>query len=136
MKDYGMQGFAYMKLFAVFLLTSVTLSALQNPQVVSQLETMKTGQKSDPSAPNIRNTALLEIWKGKEGNPHYKFQPASGQAVETTEATAMVGVIKHANPVELIVRADQHVTVGDLDSVILPARENGTQVWRSNDKKQ
>ena len=136
MKDYGMQGFTYMKLFSVFLLASVTLSALQNPAVITQLEVMKTNQKtSDPSAPDVRKTAMLEIWEGKDGNPHYKFQLPSGQAIETSDAVAMLDKIKQANPVELIIRADRHVTVGDMDAVILPAREIGIQVWRSNDKK-
>lgn len=135
MKNYEVQGFIYLKLFSVFLLASVTLLALQNPAVITQLEVMKTKQKtSDPSAPDVRKTALLEIWE-KDGNPHYKFQPPSGQASETSDATAMLGTIKQANPVELIIRADRHVTVGDMDAVILPARESGIQVWRSNDKK-
>ena len=103
MKDYGMQGFTYMKLFSVFLLASVTLSALQNPAVITQLEVMKTNQKtSDPSAPDVRKTAMLEIWEGKDGNPHYKFQLPSGQAIETSDAVAMLDKI--TDPVQLIMQ--------------------------------
>ncbi len=117
----------------VFLVALGTLATLVNQEVLTYIETTKTDQQNDPSAPDPRETALLEMLHTKDGEARYQLAFPGKEKRLLNGYEAMVSVLRQERPQDMRIRVDRRVNSGLYQDVILDAKKLNIRPWQDND---
>ena len=99
------------------------------------MESTKTKNQSDISAPEAKETALIELRYGAGGKVEYFVTPqGKSRAISYTGVGRVIAFLKTSHPQDVRLRVDRRVPHGYAQDIQLAVQHIGGRVWQVSDK--
>ena len=136
MKTYSMVsadfGFLILGIIMVIL---VCVLPLVHQESLMFMESTKTKNQSDMSAPEAKETVLIELRYGARGTVEYFVTPqGKSNAISYTGVEGVISFLKESRPQDIRLRVDRRVPHGYAQDVQLAVQHIGGRVWQVSDK--
>ncbi|MEW8051340.1 MAG: hypothetical protein AB2809_13290 [Candidatus Thiodiazotropha sp.] len=103
---------------------------LVHQESLMYIESTKTNNKSDTSAPAAHETLLLEITYQDGGTIHYFATPPSEKKRQYSDKDLAIAYLKQSKPQDVRLRADRRVPHGDVQDISLMVQDSGGRIWQ------
>ncbi|MCG8050175.1 MAG: hypothetical protein JAZ15_03155 [Candidatus Thiodiazotropha endolucinida] len=108
----------------------VCVLPLVHQESLMYIESTKTNNKSDTSAPAAHETLLLEITYQDGGAIHYFATPPNEKKRQYSDKDLAIAYLKQTKPQDVRLRADRRIPHGDVQDLALLVQSNGGRIWQ------
>lgn len=108
----------------------VCVLPLVHQESLMYIESTKTNNKSDSSAPAAQETLLLEITYEDGGTIHYYSTPPNEKKRQYSNKDLAIAYLKQSKPQDVRLRADRRVPNGDVQDLALMVQGVGGRIWQ------
>ncbi|MEW8438238.1 MAG: hypothetical protein AB2689_08775 [Candidatus Thiodiazotropha taylori] len=108
----------------------VCVLPLVHQESLMYIESTKTTNKSDTSAPAAHEALLLEITYQNGGTIHYYATPPNEKKRQYSNKDLAISYLKQSKPQDVRIRVDRRVPHGDVQDLALLVQASGGRVWQ------
>lgn len=135
MKTYAMVsadlGFLFLGIIMVIL---VCVLPMVQQESLSFIEVTKAKKQSDITAPDVRETMLVELVYQANGKADFYVTEPKGKKNHFTSTKKVVDFMLKKMPQDVRMRVDRRVPHGVSLDIALPAQEKGIRVWEVSER--
>lgn len=136
MKTYSMVsadfGFLILGIIMVIL---VCVLPLVHQESLMFMESTKTKNQSDMSAPDAKETVLVELRYDADGNVEYLVTPQGiSQAISYSDKGRVIAFLRESHPQDVRMRVDRRVPHGYAQDIQLAVQHIGGRLWQVSDR--
>ena len=130
MKTYSMASadFGFVMLGIVMIIL-VCVLPLVHQESLMYLESAKTRNQSDPTAPEARETMLVELRFSANGNVVYSVTSKEGGRMVRHAKEQVIGLIRKYRPQDVRLRVDRRIPYGLAQEIQLAVQHIGGRIW-------
>lgn len=136
MKTYSMVSadFGFL-ILGIIMIILVCVLPLVHQESLMFMESTKTKNQSDMSAPEAKETVLIELRYGAGGKVEYFVTPqGKSRAISYAGAGPVIAFLKASHPQDVRLRVDRRVPHGYTQDIQLAVQHIGGRVWQVSDK--
>ncbi len=130
MKTFGMVsadlGFVFVGILALAL---VCITPLVYQYSLVQMQQSQSKQQSDPTAPDVAESVLVEIGKAAAGTVPIHVTSPGGEKQTFQSSDKVIELLKRLRPQQVRLRRDREALVGSEDDIMLGLQELKVTWW-------